>query len=141
MKILEILTERREIGNIGERAAAKFLKKRGYKILARNYVAVDKEIDLIAENKTTTAFIEVKTRTIGKSHPSEPRPASAVTPDKQRKIISAAKYFLGTHKADKRIRFDIVEVYVDNEKKVLELKHLESAFNYDTAHPKSRPYS
>ena len=135
MKILEIFTEKRQIGNIGEIAAAKHLKKNNYKILKKNYVAVGYEIDVIAENKDTTVFVEVKTRTIGKLDPKEARPASAVTPEKQRKIISTAKYFLGTHNSKKRIRFDIIEVFLDDKKSVKNLCHIESAFNYDTAHP------
>ena len=135
MNILKVLTERRKTGNLGEDAAAKLLKKHGYKILARNYEAVDSEIDIIAENKSTTVFVEVKTRTLGHESPKEPRPASSVTPDKQRKIITAAKYFLGTHRTGKRVRFDIIEVYVDEKKKVQKILHLESAFNYNTAHP------
>ncbi len=140
MKILEILTERRKIGNIGEKAAAKFLKKHKYKILKVNYEAIGYEIDIIAEEKTAIAFIEVKTRTIGHEDHREPRPASAVTPEKQRKIISCAKYFLGTFKTDKQIRFDIIEVYLDNEKKVQKILHLESAFNYNSAHPNNKRF-
>ena len=135
MKILEILTERRKIGNIGEDAACKFLRKHGYKILKKNYEAVGYEIDIIAENKVAVAFIEVKTRTIGHEDPREPRPASAVTPEKQRKIISSAKYFVGTLNTKKQLRFDIVEVYLNEEKKVQKILHLESAFNYNSAHP------
>ena len=113
MKILEILTEKRQIGTIGEIAAAKHLKKNRYKILRKNYVALDYEIDIIAENKEAVVFVEVKTRTIGKQSENELRPASAVTPEKQRKIISVAKFFLGARPASKKIRFDIIEVYLD----------------------------
>lgn len=134
MKILSILTEKRKLGNIGERTAVKLLRKKGYRILAVNYVAVGHEIDIIAENKTETVFVEVKTRTVGLENPNEPRPASSVTPEKQRGIITAAKYFLGTHEKKKRVRFDIVEVYCDNDKKVQKALHLESAFNYNSAH-------
>lgn len=136
MKILEVKTERREIGNIGERLAAKFLKKEGYKILERNYACSGNEIDIIAEDKQHTVFVEVKTRTLGKEDIKEPRPASAVTPEKQRKIISAAKYYLAFHKKEKRIRFDIVEVYLDGKKrkKAEKILHLTSAFDKDSAY-------
>ena len=136
MNILKVLTEKRKTGNIGEEAATKFLKKRKYKIIERNYEAGDAEIDIIAEDKLHTVFVEVKTRTLGKENPNEPRPASSVTPDKQKKIISAAKYFLVTRASGKRVRFDVIEVFVDQEKKVQKISHLESAFNYNTAHPK-----
>ena len=45
MNILKIVTERRKIGNVGERAAAKYLRRHGYKILERNYVFENAEID------------------------------------------------------------------------------------------------
>ncbi len=50
MNILKIFTEKRIIGNIGEDAVVKYLKKNHYKILERNYVMGDHEIDIIAEN-------------------------------------------------------------------------------------------
>lgn len=134
MNILKVLTDRRKTGNAGERAAGKYLKKRGYKILERNYVAVGYEIDLIANNRDYTVFVEVKTRTLGAENEKEARPASSVTPLKQRKIIAAAKYYLGSHPTARRIRFDVIEVYLDKEKKVHNVVHLEAAFNYNTAH-------
>ena len=134
MKILEILTERRKTGNAGELAAKKFYKKNGYKILKTNYVAVGYEIDIIAQNKEYTVFCEVKTRTLGKENLKEPRPASSVTQTKQRKIITAAKCFLGTIKRGRKIRFDVIEVFLDDSSKVSKLNFLEAAFNFDTAY-------
>ena len=134
MKILKIDTEKRKIGDIGEKAAVKFLKKAKYKILEKNYVAFDKEIDIIAENKEYIVFVEVKTRTIGHESPKESRPASAVTRDKQRKIISLARFYLGSYFKERQIRFDVIEVYLNEEKKVEKILHLESAFNHNTAY-------
>ena len=133
MKILEILTERRKIGNVGERAAAKFLKKNGYKVLEKNYVALGYEIDIIAQDREHTVFCEVKTRTVGKENPKEPRPASAVTPQKQRKIITSAKHYSIANAIKKKMRFDVIEVFVNDEKRVTDIRHLVGAFNYDTA--------
>ena len=136
MNILRVLTPQRIVGNFGERAAAKHLKKNGYKILKMNYTAVDNEIDIIAENRAYTVFIEVKTRSENYDKTKEPRPACAVTGKKQRGIIDAARYYIARNKNKKRIRFDIIEVIVDgaSKSKVLELKHLENAFNYNTAY-------
>ena len=134
MKILEVLTKSRMTGNVGEKAAVKHLKKNGYKIMKRNYVAGDGEIDIIAENKDTVAFIEVKTRTLGKENLNEPRPASAVTPKKQRKIISAAKFYTGGYKKNKRARLDVIEVYLNGDTSVNKIVHIENAFNYNTAY-------
>ena len=133
MKILELLTERRKIGNVGERAAKKFLKKAGYRILKTNYVAVGYEIDIIASDGEHTVFCEVKTRTLGHENSKEPRPASSVTPEKQRKIITAAKFYNGNNFSGRRMRFDIIEVFVDEDKTVKKINHLPAAFNLDTA--------
>ena len=96
MKILSIGTERRRIGNIGERAAARYLRKKGFRTVERNYVAFDHEIDIIAESRELIIFVEVKTVTVGKEDPRKPRPASAVNAEKQRSIISAAKCYLAS---------------------------------------------
>ena len=136
MKILEILTERRKTGNIGERLAARHLKKNGYKILAKNYTAFDAETDIIARKGDTVAFVEVKTRTVGHSDAREARPASAVNRDKQRKLIKCAKAYMShSYSLKAKMRFDIIEVYLTEQKKLCEIKHLISAFNYNTAHP------
>jgi len=137
MKILEILTKNRKTGNFGENAAVKHLKKNGYKILERNYVACGKEIDIIALRRDCIAFVEVKTRSECGSTLLEPRPASSVTPEKQRGIINCAKAYVATkHITDKLMRFDIIEVLYrgDGEcRTVASLSHLENAFNYNTA--------
>ncbi len=136
MKILELLTPRRITGNFGEKQAAKYLRRHGYRILERNYVAKDAEIDLIAKTEETTVFVEVKTRREGHSHPCEPRPASAVTPEKQRKLIAAARAYVRRARPDTRLRFDVVEVILTDTKKpkVKEIRHLISAFNQNTAY-------
>ena len=136
MNILKVLTKKREIGNFGEDAAVKLLKKNGYKILERNFVSNNAEIDIIAKNSEFTIFVEVKTRKYGTEHPSEPRPASAVTPDKQRAIIRAARGYLTFNPSPRKVRLDIIEVYYEGDERhrcVRDIQHLEGAFNLDTA--------
>jgi putative endonuclease len=128
MKILEIKTENRRIGNIGEAEAKKLLKKKHYKILKTNYVATGHEIDIIAENREATVFVEVKTRKLDGGQMPEKRPASNVTPEKMRKIISCAKYYLGRAEKEKPIRFDVIEVYLSDKDKPVKIEHIESAF-------------
>ena len=82
MKILEVLTPKRLIGNLGERAAVRFLRKNGYRIIKRNYTALGYEIDIIARKDNVTTFIEVKTRNVKYLGYKESRPASSVTPPK-----------------------------------------------------------
>ena len=138
MNILKIFTKSREIGNTGEALAAKHLKKHGYKIVARNYCDYKYEIDIIAENKTTLAFVEVKTRTTSSLSADCKRPASAVNPEKQRKIIEAVNHYRSYNSTKKRISLDVVEVYLDDNKKPEKILHIENAFNSNTAYTKRR---
>ena len=132
MKILEVDTEKRRIGNLGENAAAALLKKKKYKILERNFADSGNEIDIIAENKECVAFVEVKTRSAREDDTSPYRPASSVTPDKMRKIIRAARYYAARHKISKPMRLDVIEVYL-SDRKITSTVHMEGAFTADTA--------
>ena len=136
MKILEILTPKRLIGNMGERAAARFLFRKGYRILKRNYIASGAEIDIIARKGDVTAFIEVKTRNIKHLSYKEARPASSVNGEKQRRIIKAASYYASHNPSDTRLRLDVIEVYTEDSGlglKIKEIKHIEGAFDKSTA--------
>ncbi|MBO4563400.1 MAG: YraN family protein [Clostridia bacterium] len=102
-------TEKRKTGDRGERRTALYLMLRGYLILERNYTYGHKEIDIIAKRGNTIAFVEVKTR----RDVSSVRPQFAVSSEKQRNIIIAAKgYCANKGISDKNIRFDIAEVPV-----------------------------
>ena len=74
--------------------------------------------------------------------PMEERPASAVTAEKQQKILRAASYYKAYHPTDKRMRFDIIEVLVKEGPrglKVDRINHLIGAFDKDSAYsPKWR---
>ncbi len=134
MKILEILTKQRITGNIGEDYAAKYLRKHGYKVLERNYVAIDNEVDIIARGDGHLVFVEVKTRTEGTDHGMEARPAAAVNPKKQRAIIKVAECYSAYLPDKPRIRFDIIEVYLDKKQKPIRAEHLIGAFDKNTAY-------
>lgn len=127
-----------EIGRYGEDLAAKLLRKKGYKILERNYRAGHNEIDIIAENKEYTVFVEVKTRSEHKIYGFEyGEPAHAVNLSKQRRTVAAARAYLykrnGNDEHGKMIRFDIIEVYLKNRlfatsPALLKIEHMEDAF-------------
>ena len=141
MEILKVKTKRRKIGDVGEEAAQKHLRRQGYRILERGYVACGYEIDLIAQTRDTLVFVEVKTRS-SEGSPREPRPSSSVTPEKQRKILRAASYYKLHSQSKKKMRFDIVEVLLDGECEKLtvkEVRHLIGAFDGDTAYPPRFP--
>ena len=118
------------IGSHGEDAAVEYLKKKGYKIVKRNYRIYKNEIDIIAENQEYFVFCEVKARkqVYGESSPYG-RPASAVTKEKQRHLISVARVFARHHLKDgKRFRFDVIEIYLNTDGSVGHIHHIENAF-------------
>ncbi len=137
MEILKIKTRNRRVGDIGERAAEKLLKQKKFKIIKRNYVAVNHEVDIIAENKEYQIFVEVKCREIGGNTLYNGRPAAAVTPEKQRAIMRAASFYTGFNPSDKKKRFDVIEVYIKSEGgriSVVETNHIEGAFTRNDAY-------
>ena len=124
-----------EIGRFGEDAAAKHLKKNGFRILERNFRASHNEIDIIAENKDTIVFVEVKTRTPARDGADFGTPAEAVTYSKQKRTIAAARAYLYKSGADKQIRFDVIEVYLERAPRfslsplaIQSLEHIVDAF-------------
>ena len=113
-----------ELGEAGEREAIRYLKKRGYKILATNWQAKHDELDIVARKDDLLVVIEVKTRR-GTQYG---RPASAVTKEKRKRLSRAARQYLKRLKTKpSAIRFDIVEV-VWPEGEAPEITHLENAF-------------
>ena len=111
-------------GELGERAARTFLRRRGWKFLAANFRSDRGEIDLIFRDEDCLAFIEVKTR----SSEDWTRPAAAVNAERRRRLSRAALDYLRLLKNPRvKIRFDIVEVLLA-EGKVREVRHLPNTF-------------
>ena len=111
-------------GELGERAARKFLKQQGLKFLAANFRTKRGEIDLIFRDSGCLAFVEVKTR----SSEEWTRPAAAVNAERRRRLSQAALDYLRLLKNPAvKIRFDIVEVLLA-EGKVHEVRHLPNTF-------------
>ena len=106
-------TDKQVYGKLGEDAAAAYYESQGYTVVERNLHVARNELDLIVENETHLAFVEVKSRhqTYGVESRFG-RPASAVTRDKRLRTVSAAKSYLRAHPTYKQPRMDIVEVYL-----------------------------
>lgn len=132
MNILKVLTDRRIKGNIAEAAVCKYLKRKKYKILHRNYVAEGHEIDIVAEEKEHICFVEVKSRTYGTANPYDKLPREAVDKRKQESIIKAARVFSASAGKAKKFRFDVAEVYLNTDKKVNKINYIENAFSLQT---------
>jgi putative endonuclease len=110
--------ENKELGKKGEETALRFLKKRGYRIIEKNYVCKMGEMDIIAREKDTLAFIEVKTRTTTEFGP----PQLAVTSSKQRQLSKVALNYLKEKKLeDVKARFDVVAILIRPKGEEIEL--------------------
>jgi putative endonuclease len=117
-------------GELGERAAKKFLQKLGLKFLAANFRSERGEIDLIFRDDDCLVFAEVKTR----SSEDWTRPAAAVDARKRRLLSQTALDYLRLLKnPEVKIRFDIVEVLLAAGA-VREIRHLPNTFSL------SKPY-
>lgn len=116
---------RQELGALGERHAARFLRAKGLRILEGNYRISQGELDLIARDGNTLVLIEVRTRT------SEDimSPIASVDTRKQQKIISLGRYYRRARRLPEcYIRYDVVEVIATPEGNVQEVRHIPGAF-------------
>ncbi len=120
-----------DIGRLGEKYAASFLKKEGYKLVGTNVHCSHNEIDLIVKDKKFIVFVEVKTRTTDEDLFSPyGSPAMAVDRNKQRRTITAARIFLKDNDYPSlQPRFDVIEVYINRDsRKILDINHIINAF-------------
>ena len=108
------LKSKTNTGQRGEKLAQRFLKKQGYKILTTNYQNKLGEIDIIAQDKNTLVFVEVKTRTSARFGLGK----EAVDKHKQRQIVKVAQAYLKQHypKQDVKVRFDVIGIDLEKEK-------------------------
>ena len=112
------------LGQEGERLAERYLQKKGYKLVERNYLCAVGELDLIVLDRRVVVFVEVKTRT-GHGFGS---PLEAVEFRKQRKMIQAAQFFLSAKGLQQReARFDVIGISWPGREPVVE--HIENAFD------------
>ncbi|MBQ7656518.1 MAG: YraN family protein [Clostridia bacterium] len=104
-------------GLLGEKQAAAYLKKQGMRILHTRFRTPHGEIDLIAQEKDTLVFVEVKARPNGKAGDG----LMAVNAKKRGHLRYAALYYLQSHPWE-QVRFDVVEISADG------LRHVKNAF-------------
>ncbi|QDT56368.1 hypothetical protein Pan44_44220 [Caulifigura coniformis] len=115
----------RLLGDEGERIAARHLKSKGYRILARQARSRLGEIDLIARDRDVIVFVEVKSR----RDQREGSPAEAVDRRKQRKLTQLALGWLKTRRLlGHPARFDVIAIRWDADGKP-DIKHEQSAFD------------
>ena len=111
----------KDIGNLGEDLAVKFLLEKGYELLERNFFKPFGEIDIIAKDKDYLVFIEVKAR----KNVNFGFPREFVNKNKIKKIQDVAQmYMLEKNLFGIKIRFDVIEIIFDEHKST----HIENAF-------------
>jgi putative endonuclease len=114
----------RTLGQRGEDAAARHLKRAGYKILERNRFLGRYEIDIIAQEGDTIAFVEVRTRAALDKIP----PEDSIGPQKQHRIRQAARRYIDAADDESMYyRFDVVSVIMP-EKGKPEIRLIRNAF-------------
>lgn len=111
----------KDIGNLGENLACKYLTEKGYDIIERNFLKPFGEIDIIAKNKDYLIFVEVKAR----KNTNFGYPRDFVNLNKIKKIQNVAQiYMLENNIVNIPIRFDVIEIIFETNK----ITHLENAF-------------
>ena len=121
---------KQKIGRLGEKLAARYLKKNGYRILHRNKHFGRNELDIVAKSKTHIAFVEVKSRSFESESDALERPALAVNAEKRKRTVEAAFAYLKDQSSSLAPRFDVVEVYLDRSRryKPFKINHIPDAF-------------
>ena len=119
------MADKRLLGRWGEKHCEKYLKGKGFKTLARNFLCQSGEIDrIMVDTDGTLVFVEVKTRANEDFGPSE----SSITSAKKIRMLRAARFFLATHQIEDRpFRFDVVTIVL-SEKGPARISHYENAF-------------
>ncbi len=120
-----LLADPKRLGRWGENQALRFLKRRGFQTITRNFRCDGGELDLVAADPNgAVVFVEVKTRRNEDFADAQ----TAVTPLKRRRMSRAAKVFIRKYQlADKPLRFDVVAVVL-GEGTNPEIRHYPGAF-------------
>ena len=115
---------RQEVGKLGEKAARKFLKKRGYRIREKGFRCHHGEIDIVAQKKDWLVFVEVRT----KSNLEFGTPEESITQAKKEKLIASALTYTSTHKDLPPLwRIDVVAIELDDKGKPKRIELIENA--------------
>ena len=127
------MSSTRAVGTLGEEAAIAHLERRGLRIIDKNVQfgpksGIKGELDIIAWDGETLAFIEVKTR---RGRPGQVAPSENITATKRRQLSRLAQTYAARHSLldeDIALRFDIVSVFLGEENQVLAVHYTRGAF-------------
>ncbi len=116
--------KRQETGNLGEKLAAGFLQKRGYRILQTNYRCPEGEVDIVARQNDCLVFVEVRTKRSSEFG----SPEESITPAKMEKLRRVGAHYRQAHDdVPASWRIDVVAVELDRRNKPLRIELIENA--------------
>jgi putative endonuclease len=122
-----------ELGKLGEDLAVRFLERKGFKIVGRNFWRPYGEIDIVSrESSGKYRFVEVKTvsyetgRLAGRVPYETYRPEENVHPQKIRRLMRAIEAYILSKGIEEEWQFDVLAVYADREAKKARIRHLEN---------------
>ena len=115
---------RQALGALGERIAARWLERQGWRIVARRFRSGHRDLDLVARRGRAVAFVEVKARRSGMVDD----PSAAVGWRKRRELVRSAQVWIDRHGPPAATyRFDVVAVLLGPARRV-RIRHVEDAF-------------
>ena len=116
----------KSLGQRGESYACRYLRRRGYTIVARQDRTRLGEIDIVAIQRRTVVFIEVKTR----AAEEKGTPTEAVNADKQQRLTRAALGYMRRHDllGNCAARFDVIAIVWPEDQTQPAINHIENAF-------------
>ena len=117
------MAKHNDLGEKGERLAAKYLSENGYELLETNYRFGRDEVDIIANKNNLIVFVEVKTRE--SNYLGEPE--EAVNLSKQKRIIKVANHYIVENDLDNESRFDIFGIIINQKEE--KINHIIDAFS------------
>ena len=122
----KLLSDKKLLGQWGEKRCEKFLKNKGLKLLVRNFSCKTGELDLVmVDSDSSIVFVEVKTRANEDFTEAE----SSITPAKKHKLFKTARYFLASNNIpDRPFRFDVVTVILGHSGQP-QIRHYKNAFS------------
>lgn len=124
------------MGDIGEEAASRYLKKQRWRIIERNWRTRLGEIDIVAYDGTELVLVEVKSRTCGESAVSYL--FDTVTPEKQHKLSLLSELYLRVRfrgRTRPPVRIDVIGVVLTGRKKLHAIMHLRAAVSATPSDP------
>ena len=115
------------LGRRGEDEAVAYLRKNGYRILARNLRAKFGEIDVVAQDGPTLCFVEIKSR----SSTRFGFPEEAVNAQKRQRLVRLASWYLQSHPSDRPrpVRFDVLSILNGPDGSAARIRLIKGAFD------------